>query len=80
MAEFDFDDLDDMIELAETNPAMKDALQKLQKALDEAQVIYELSKPPEQIEAEQKRVTANKLKMKLIVDAWSKKAYTKKRV
>jgi len=43
--EFDFDDFDDMIELAETSPTMRDALENLQIALNQAQMVYELATP-----------------------------------
>jgi len=69
--ELDFDDVDDMVELAKTSPAMRDSLEQLQKALDQAQVVYELAKPPEPPEEKINQATVA-ARMQKIMDEWTK--------
>ncbi len=52
LPEFDFDELDDMIALAETNVAMRNILAQLYDVMSQAQLIYDLSKPVEPVEEE----------------------------
>ena len=80
--EFDFDDFDDMVELAKINPTMQDALSKLQDALSQAQTVYELTKPADPTLPSDSTASAKAGFRAAMAAKWAtmaKDSYTKKR-